>query len=190
MVKVKVYSTLREICGKEFEIDAGSVKELLSLSCKKYGKDFKKQVRSASLLVNGKNISYLQGLKTPLKKDDEVSILPPAAGGMMDARRIQHLMRQMKMSMEEIKAEEVIIKTKDKDLIFEKPVITVVSAPGVGRTYQIIGTPREQKKFEIKDEDVAIVRAQTGASEEEARKALLSAKGDLAEAIMRLKEDV
>jgi molybdopterin synthase sulfur carrier subunit len=33
------------------------------------------------ILVNGRNVRYLQGLETPLAADDEVSIFPMVAGG-------------------------------------------------------------------------------------------------------------
>ena len=33
------------------------------------------------ILVNGRNVLYLQGLDTPLHADDEVSIFPMVAGG-------------------------------------------------------------------------------------------------------------
>mgnify|MGYP001032880108 CR=1 FL=1 len=37
--------------------------------------------RTLNFYVNGENIRYLQGLGTPLKDGDEVSILPAIAGG-------------------------------------------------------------------------------------------------------------
>lgn len=37
--------------------------------------------RSLNLYVNGENIRFLQGLDTPLRDGDEVSIVPAIAGG-------------------------------------------------------------------------------------------------------------
>ena len=37
--------------------------------------------RTLNLYVNGENIRFLQGLDTPLKDGDEVSIVPAIAGG-------------------------------------------------------------------------------------------------------------
>jgi molybdopterin synthase sulfur carrier subunit len=34
-----------------------------------------------AILVNGRNIDLLEGLKTPLSDGDEVVFMPPAAGG-------------------------------------------------------------------------------------------------------------
>ena len=188
MVKVKVFSTLREICGKEFEIDAKDVKEMLKKAGEKYGKEFKRQSRGASILVNGKNISYLGGLRTSLAPSDEAVILPPAAGGYgmkVDQRKIQQMMKQMKIEMEEIKAEQVIIKTSDGEIVFEHPTVMATSMPGMGKMYQISGAAKEVKK--VREDDVALVKEQTGVTEEQAREALKSSGGDLATAIMKLK---
>ena len=37
--------------------------------------------RHVNVFVNGRDIRYLNGLDTPLMANDEVTILPPAAGG-------------------------------------------------------------------------------------------------------------
>jgi molybdopterin synthase sulfur carrier subunit len=37
--------------------------------------------RSVNVFVNGRDIRDLSGLDTPVTPDDEVTILPPAAGG-------------------------------------------------------------------------------------------------------------
>ncbi|MBC7341807.1 MAG: MoaD/ThiS family protein [Clostridia bacterium] len=34
-----------------------------------------------TVLVNGRNIQFLQGMATPLNPDDEVTLIPPVAGG-------------------------------------------------------------------------------------------------------------
>jgi nascent polypeptide-associated complex subunit alpha len=55
------------------------------------------------------------------------------------------------------------------------------------KTYQIAGKPRiVEKKEEIPKEDIELVAEQTGKSTEEAKKALIKTKGDIAEAIMTL----
>jgi molybdopterin synthase sulfur carrier subunit len=38
--------------------------------------------RSLNIYVNGENVRFLQGLDTPLKEGDEVSIVPAIAGGV------------------------------------------------------------------------------------------------------------
>ena len=40
-----------------------------------------KRASRASILVNGRNIHYLQGLRTPLQDEDQVWMVYPAGGG-------------------------------------------------------------------------------------------------------------
>ena len=105
----------------------------------------------------------------------------------MNPRQMQKMMQRMGMQQQDIEASEVIIKTKDKDLIFSNPQVSKINVMGQ-ETYQIIGEAQERaKEAEIKDEDVKTVAEQAGVSEDEARKALEESKGDLAEAILKLK---
>ncbi|MGQ9571607.1 MAG: ubiquitin-like small modifier protein 1 [Dehalococcoidia bacterium] len=43
--------------------------------------------RFVNIYVNGEDVRFLQGLATPLKDDDEVSIVPAVAGGTRAAWR-------------------------------------------------------------------------------------------------------
>ncbi|MBI4363013.1 MAG: NagC family transcriptional regulator [Euryarchaeota archaeon] len=105
---------------------------------------------------------------------------------MIDQRKLQQLMRQVKT--EEIKATRVIFETPEGNLVFDKPTITSMSIPGAPKTYQIIGTPRQEKPPAYKPEDIALVREQTGADEAKAKKALEETGGDIAAAILKLQE--
>ena len=92
-VKVKFFTSLREITGKKTDEilleNTVTVKELLILLSDKYGKPFREYVYNRkgdvqdflSFLVNGKNINVLQGFDTELKQDDVIAILPPVGGG-------------------------------------------------------------------------------------------------------------
>ncbi len=83
MAKVKFFATLRNITGKREEIiEGGSVEDILQKLYEKYGEEFKKELRERSMiLVNGKNIEHINGLKTKVNENDEISIFPPAGGG-------------------------------------------------------------------------------------------------------------
>jgi nascent polypeptide-associated complex subunit alpha len=107
------------------------------------------------------------------------------------------MMKQMGISIEEINdVEEVVIKTVDSEFVFEEPVVTVMDAPG-SKMYQITGTPvkrprlgaERESEVSISPEDIELVMEKAGCSEEEAKAALIEAKGDLAEAISRLSEE-
>ncbi len=113
-------------------------------------------------------------------------MLPKVSPGQM-----KRMMRQMGMQMEEIEAEQVIIKTVGGDIVIDAPNVVVVKAMGQ-KTYQITGEEKlMSKKAEtsaaaMPAEDVKLVAAQAGVSEDEARSALEKTEGDLAEAIMLL----
>ena len=113
----------------------------------------------------------------------------PGMGGRggMNPKKMQGMMKQLGIEMLDIEnAEQVIIKTRDGDIIIDNPSVSIMRAQGVD-TYQINGDVKEvPKELVIPDEDVRLVCEQTGASEEDVRKALKEANGDLAEAILAL----
>jgi molybdopterin synthase sulfur carrier subunit len=92
-VKVKFFTTLREIVGKkEEQIQlSGSVtlEALLKQLAKKHGEDFEDYIYDElgkvrghlQFLINGKSASTDQRMKTKLREGDEIAILPPVGGG-------------------------------------------------------------------------------------------------------------
>jgi nascent polypeptide-associated complex subunit alpha len=85
--------------------------------------------------------------------------------------------------------EEVILRGKDREIVIEKPLVTLLDMKGE-RVYQISGGRVKEKQLErvrIPEEDILLVAQQAGVSLEEARKALEEAEGDLAKAILMLK---
>ncbi|MBI2151660.1 nascent polypeptide-associated complex protein [Candidatus Woesearchaeota archaeon] len=110
----------------------------------------------------------------------------------MNPRKMQQMMRQMGVQQEEINAQEVIIRTPDKDIIVVNPSVIKVNMMGQ-ETLQITGQikerPRIEKTEEISLEDIETVQEQTGATAQAARQALEEANGDLAEAILALKKE-
>ncbi|MDF2955264.1 nascent polypeptide-associated complex protein [Candidatus Alkanophaga liquidiphilum] len=105
-------------------------------------------------------------------------------------KKLKQMMQQLGINVEELDdVEEVVIRRADVELVFRDANVTVVNAPGA-KTYQIVGTPEERPRVTedvvFSEEDVNLVMEKAGCSEAEARAALQDAKGDLAEAIMRL----
>lgn len=101
-------------------------------------------------------------------------------------KQMKKMMKQMGINMEEIDAEEVIIRKHDEELIFRNPQISKIVAKGQ-ETFQITGEYETvEREVDVSDDDVQLVAEQTGASEDDARKALKEAKGDIAEATMKL----
>jgi len=61
--------------------DVSTVAELLKQGEQEYGAAFVKELKSATVLVNGRAITYLNGWNTPLSDEDEVWTILPSAGG-------------------------------------------------------------------------------------------------------------
>ena len=105
----------------------------------------------------------------------------------MNPKKMKQMMKQMGISIDDINdVEQVIIRTPDKDIVFNDANVSIMNAQGVD-TYQIVGTPEEvPRELEILEDDVRLVAEQTGVSEDKAQEALKNANGDLAEAIISL----
>jgi len=107
------------------------------------------------------------------------------------------MMQKMGMKVDEVaNVSQVIIRTDSKDIVIDAPSVTLVTVQGQSM-YQIAGgevsesTPQIAAQLTaqtVKEEDVQLVAQQTGKPPEEARKALLEAGGDLAKAIILLKQ--
>lgn len=108
----------------------------------------------------------------------------------VNPRQMQQMMKKMGIQQAEIPATKVIIQTPDKELIINQPSVTKVNMMGQ-ETFQITGEVEEHElstASEISEEDIKTVMEQTGKSREEAFAALEKSKGDLAEAIMKLRK--
>lgn len=92
-------------------------------------------------------------------------------------------MKQMGIDVDEIDAEEVIIKTSEEDLIFDAPEVFAMEAQGE-KIFQIVGEPEEKES--IDQDDIELVAQRAGVEESKAQEALKKAEGDLAEAIESL----
>ena len=128
-------------------------------------------------------------------------------GGGLNPRKMKQMMEQMGIDIEDIEAEEVVIRTPDEDLVFDDAEVQLMDAQGQ-QTYQIVGDPESREPGAggaggaaiesgdgsadagddggIPDDDVALVSQRTGASEADAREALEATDGDLAAAVERL----
>jgi nascent polypeptide-associated complex subunit alpha len=114
-------------------------------------------------------------------------MIPGMGGRGMNPAKVKQMMKQMGINITEINdVEQVIIRTPDRDIVFNDADVSIMNAQGVD-TYQIVGTPEEvARELQIPDDDVRLVAEQTGVSVDKARAALKNANGDLAEAILAL----
>lgn len=102
----------------------------------------------------------------------------------INPKQIEKAMKRMGMQAVPIEAEEVIIKTPDKDIVISNPQVTSINMMGQ-QTYQIVGEAEEKPHGRFKDEDVQMVMEKAGVNEKEAKKAL-EEEGDIAAAILKL----
>ena len=108
----------------------------------------------------------------------------------MDNRQTRRMLEKMGMNLEQVpNVEEVIIKTKERDLIIKEPQVSQIKSKAMNM-FQIIGNDTEEIEKEIpsyKEEDILLVSQQANVSPEEAQRALEETNGDLAQAILKLK---
>ncbi|WP_136689552.1 nascent polypeptide-associated complex protein [Halorhabdus amylolytica] len=126
-------------------------------------------------------------------------------GGGLNPRKMKQMMEQMGIDLEDIDAEEVVIKTPEEELVFDDAEVQRMDAQGQ-QTYQIVGEPATRERggdgdgesdaggdaessaadAEIPQADVDIVAQRAGVDEETARQALEETDGDLAAAVASL----
>lgn len=102
----------------------------------------------------------------------------------LSPKQLERMAKRMGLQTQTIEATEVIIKTPEKEIIISNPSVAKLNIMGQ-ESFQITGEVSEIAG--ISKEDVKTVAEKSGASEEDARKALEESNGDLAEAILKLK---
>lgn len=109
--------------------------------------------------------------------------------GGFDSAQMRKMMKQMGIEMNELSdVEEVVIKKSDKELVFPNAQVQVIEAEGQ-KTYQIIGKAEEREtEVGLEEEDIEMVMKEANVDKETATKALEDTDGDIAQAIVDLKE--
>ena len=103
----------------------------------------------------------------------------------MDPKSMQKMMKQMGIKSEEIGSSRVVIELKDGGkLVVHEPHVVAIEMQGE-KSFQISGKVSEEQ--EAGEDDINMVMQEAGCSREEAQIALRETKGDIAEAIIRLK---
>ncbi len=122
-------------------------------------------------------------------------------GGPRNQRQMELMMRRMGMRSEAIDGvEEVVLRTRTQEHVFQRPDVTVVTVQGI-TTYQVVGTPTVRPRGTTPapapsggtsapagppEEDVQLVMDQAQVDRPTAVEALFRARGAPAEAIMQL----
>lgn len=100
-------------------------------------------------------------------------------------KQVEKMMKRIGVQAVQISADEVIIKTPEKDIIIKQPQVTKINTMGQD-IFQIMGNITERNKERFTDEDIKLIMEQTGANKEKAKE-MLKKTGDIAEAILKLK---
>ena len=119
-------------------------------------------------------------------------------GGGLDPSKMQQMMKQMGIDIEDIDAEEVVIRTADEELVFTDAEVQRMDAQGQ-QTYNIVGEPETRERDSevaggadgggddgLPQEDIRMVADAAGVSAAQARQALEAVDGRPADAIDRL----
>ena len=130
-------------------------------------------------------------------------------GQQFASRQMRRRMQQQGIDMDQIDATRVIIESQDKTLVIDKPEVILMKQMGQ-EMYQIIGDAEEYSSGEftiedreeaesiapteeniskpvITENDIMLVAAQAKVDKKEANAALIDSDGDIAKAIIYLK---
>jgi len=89
-VTVRVFGDVSAVIGRRHEVELPDGATITTIAAKvgeKTGQrqgylgDFRVDGKDLAILVNGKNIDMIDGVKTKLKDGDEVVVMQPTAGG-------------------------------------------------------------------------------------------------------------
>lgn len=105
----------------------------------------------------------------------------------LDPKQMEKMAKQLGMKMETVEAEQVIIKKSEGgEIVIDNPQVSRINVMGQD-TFQITGEITEKDEDDEGD-DVEIVAEKAGVSKDEAKR-VLDETNDIAEAILRLKEE-
>ncbi|MCX6814392.1 MAG: nascent polypeptide-associated complex protein [Candidatus Aenigmarchaeota archaeon] len=106
----------------------------------------------------------------------------------LNPKQMEKMAKQLGMKMEQIDAEQVIIRLQGGgEIIIDNPQVSRINVMGQD-TFQITGDVTEKEEDDSDEEDVEIVVEKAGVSHDEARR-VLDETNDIAEAILKLKEE-
>ena len=107
--------------------------------------------------------------------------------GGMNPAKMQGMMKKMGISQTQLPVRKVVFEMDDGNLVIENPNVLKIMMQGQ-ESYQVTGEAVEESTESFSEDDVKMVMSQTEKNEDEVRAALEESEGDIAEAIMALKE--
>ncbi len=108
--------------------------------------------------------------------------------GKVNPREANRMMQRMGMQVQQLDdVTKVIMETPTKRIVIDNPEVATVTVQGQ-TVYQVGGGTMREEGVGGGSDDVKLVASQAGVSSEEATKALRQSGGDLAQAIILLKQ--
>ena len=104
----------------------------------------------------------------------------------LNPKQLEKAMHQLGVKQVPINAKEVIIKCEDKDIVIKNPNVVKVSMQG-HESFEVSGHITERTG--INEDDINTVMEQANVSKEKAMESLKRNNGDLAAAILDLKDN-
>jgi len=102
----------------------------------------------------------------------------------IDPKQMQQMLKQLGMKMEDVSASQVVIKTDSGNITINDPKVVKTIMKGQV-IYQVSGQTQQEA---FSEEDIELVMEQSGVKDKEKIKETLEqTKGDVVEAIMKLK---
>ena len=108
--------------------------------------------------------------------------------GGMNPAKMQGMMKKMGISQVNLPVKRVVFEMDDGNLVIDEPAVIKIMMQGQ-ESYQVTGSAVEESVESFSKDDVALVVEKSGKSVEEVRVALEEAGGDIAEAIVGLKDE-
>ena len=101
--------------------------------------------------------------------------------------QMKGMMKKMGISQTPLNVRKVIFEMDEGNLVIDDASVVRIMMQGQ-ETYQVSGEAVKEELESFSEEDVGMVVEKTGKSEGEVREALEASEGDIAEAIMELKD--
>ena len=105
--------------------------------------------------------------------------------GKPDPKKMEKMMKKLNLNVQQVEADVVVIKTKEKNIVISKPDVMIAKLMGRD-VYQITGEVSES--YSVSEEDIQIVMEKTGKDRDAVVKKLEELNNDLAKAILELRE--
>ena len=107
--------------------------------------------------------------------------------GGVNPRQMQGMMKKMGISQEQLPVNRVIFEMDNGNLVIEEPGVMKIKMQGQ-TSFQVTGEAVSEESSKFSEEDVEMVIEKTGKSKEDVVEALEESDGDIAEAILNLKD--